>query len=141
MAREPKGFSKSASGAYTAEDVSYAKQVKQQLAEIIQLQRDGADYDKARLKDLRQEGKLADDILKSRKQYVRAARDESIEFDNLAKNASREVSVGDDLNASITSSNMVLLNFPSNLQVIVLPLSVPTRVVARGWMSSMCGAV
>ena len=51
MAREPKGFSKSASGAYTAEDVSYAKQVKQQLAEIIQLQRDGADYDKARLKE------------------------------------------------------------------------------------------
>ena len=93
MAREPKGFSKSASGAYTAEDVSYAKQVKQQLAEIIQLQRDGADYDKARLKDLRQEGKLADDILKSRKQYVRAARDESIEFDNLAKNASREVKI------------------------------------------------
>ena len=35
MAREPKGFSKSASGAYTAEDVSYAKQVKQQLAQEL----------------------------------------------------------------------------------------------------------
>ena len=59
----------------------------------------------------------------------------------MVKKVSSEVSFEEDWYMSIMSAKSVLSIVPSNLQMMVLPLIVSTRVVARGWVNCMCGAV